>query len=196
MRFLLFMLLMLSSASFAQETAEKKVKDLKLQISESENINLKYSEQFKFKVTKDPDDGFEPALSFSSFKNQFKSLGMKIFLSKDPNKTLKTKDDALKILEKASSRYISGSVEKKLNVKEVKIPDSVCIYSSFTDSSIQNVEKPLPGQFKHITLGYLVKGEFIVYFKAFSNSVSDEEFQSALNIIKSVSFTKIEQKGK
>jgi hypothetical protein len=192
----ILLLFLIPLLSFSQEKAKEKSKDLKLQISESENIELKYNNLFKFKVTKDPDDRFEPALSFSSYKNQFKSLGLKIFLSKDLKKPLKTKKDVEKYLENASKRYATGSVEKKLNIKELKITDSLCFYSSFTDASLQNVTKTRPGQFKNVTIGYLVKEDFIVYFRSYSNSVTDEEFKSALNIVKSISFSKIKLKEK
>ena len=99
---------------------------------------------------------------------------------------IKNLKDLDRLLAGASRRAMAGSVEKKLNLRRLKKHRSN--YSTFTDASLVG-KKVTPGNFKYVTIGFVMGENYLINFTLLSNSV-DSELADTLKILEGASFAR------
>lgn len=157
-----------------------------IKISDTETLSYEMPEGFSFKVSKDPDDGFRPALKFSHFgEDGFKDFGFKIFVDKGDENQLNDDKSKIEFVTVDCKEYQGGSVEQKTTVKKHS-GSTDAFYCSFTDASLVNAKELMPGQFKNVSVGFAKDKAFAFTAVAFSNEISGSKFSAFLNTLSSL----------
>lgn len=153
-------------------------------ISESESLSYDLPKDFRFELSRDPDDGYRPALKFSHFgQGGFKDFGFKVYLFKpgkieiDKMSSDKKKEEFLSVDCKS---FEERSLEGKTKINKF-VGKSEVFYCSFTDAEMAKVKDPLPGQFRNVTIALVFNGDFEFLARAYSNSIQGEQFKAFLD---------------
>lgn len=173
----------------SEKNAAAETTELKIPLSEKEALVIRQPKAFQFRVTRDPDDGFRPALAFNAFADGVKTHGLKLFIEKDAKSEVENVDQLKTRLEKVGGRYVASSVEKKVNAEELKVTvkDGFGCYCVLTDPNLVGVKDPLPGDFACMTFVFVKLNGFVVHGRLYSNSKDDAGFRDALRIMETVS---------
>lgn len=171
------------------KTPASETTTLKIPLSESQALVIQQPKAFRFRVTRDPDDGFRPALAFNAFNDRFKTHGLKLFIEEDSENKVENLDQLKSRLEKVGGRFAAGSVEKKVNAEELKVTakGGLGCYCVLTDASLAEVKEPRPGDFAYITFAFVKLDGFVVHGRLYSNSKDDANFRSILQMMESLS---------
>jgi len=157
-------------------------------LSETEAVTFRHPRRFRYRMTRDPDDRFRPAFTFAVYGDEFKTLGLKILLSKDVNGQVKTRDDFAKALNDTVKPFQARSVERDVRLQDLEMPDGFGTYCTLTDRRLADQPMPPPGEFRYLTFGFAKVGEFVLTIRVYSNSRDDEDFKAALALVRSVRF--------
>lgn len=173
----------------AEKNAAAETTELKIPLSEMEALVIRQPKAFQFRVTRDPDDGFRPALAFNAFSDRVKTHGLKLFIEKDAKNEVEKVDQLKARLEKVGGRYAASSVEKKVNAEELKVTvkDSFGCYCVLTDPNLVGVKDPLPGDFAYMTFAFVKLNGLVVHGRLYSNSKDDASFRDALRMMETLS---------
>lgn len=81
-----------------------------------------------------------------------------------------------------ASRYVTGSVEKKVNLTKLDTSIGPAVYASFTEEKYLNA--PIPkGEYSSITVGQAAHSKIVVGFTILTNGTDSKVLIDALNII-------------
>jgi len=98
--------------------------------------------------------------------------------------------DTIKKMERSirvsSKKYLPHSVEKKLNIKRMKLKGSYGCYVVLTDAEVASKAKPDEGEFKYITRGLIrLSPDSALGFSLMINSIDSDEYRKIMDYIRS-----------
>ena len=83
---------------------------------------------------------------------------------------------------KIASRYVVGSVEKKVELSRLDTTIGPAVYASFTEEKYLNTSVP-KGQYSSITVGQAAHSKIVVGFTVLTNGADSKALTEAFNII-------------
>jgi len=171
------------------------VSPLRVPLSDAADLVFQQPKHFRFRITRDPDDGFRPALAFNAFGPMFKTQGLKVFVLENGQKAeFQTLAQLEERVKRMGGRYAQDSVEQEVKVQPLKMTakDDFGCYATLTDAGLQAKKELLPGEFRCITLGFARVGETLLQIRMYSNSTDDADFKGAIRMIEGISVGKAE----
>ncbi len=168
---------------------------LRVPFSETADLVFQQPKSFQFRITRDPDDGFRPALAFNAFGPKFKTQGLKLFVLDPAQKGEFEKLEQLEErLKRVAGRYAAESVEQEVKPRPLKMAakEDLGCYATLTDASLKDEENLAPGQFRCMTFGFARVGDVLLQIRMYSNSSDDADFKAALTMIEGMSVGKAE----
>ena len=109
---------------------------------------------------------------------------LSLSLSFIPNKSGKeiTLDESADTVYKIASRYVVGSVQKKVGLSQLDTTIGPAVYASFTEEKYLNASVP-KGEYSSITVGQAAHSKIVVGFTVLTNGTDSKALTEAFNII-------------
>lgn len=86
----------------------------------------------------------------------------------------------------SSKPYLRHSVEKKIDIKKMKIAGTYGCYVVLTDAETAKKKKPEPGEFKYLTRGLVrLSSDSALGFSLMTNSIDSPEYRELVNYVRS-----------
>ena len=124
----------------------------------------------------------EPS-SIRIYPDDSRSVILQISFSFDRDFVFGTQERVEMNVERASQRYIEGSVERRCFLRKFKSKDVIGSYAVFTDADLAKKRNIGPPDYKHMTTGMIVLGRNITTFRLLSNSLESDSYKQMLSVL-------------
>lgn len=174
-------LLLSGSAAAAQQGANSE----RLAISSSETLVYARPTRFNAELTRDPDDGFEPALRLRT-RDASGGLELSFKLRLRPERGARSVEQLQSDLRPGCERYAAGSTGQSPVPRVLPDPGAVGAYCSYTERELSGVATLRPGQFRNVTLALVSAGDRVFVVRGDSNSLTNADYRDALKLLASL----------
>ncbi len=164
----------------AEDPAPAKPAPEKLTIPGGDPIDVVAPEGWK--LTKiQPKPTLPPTIILHSANNDTE---LRVTFIADKAGAFNTQDKIEKALTQAAQQYVTGSVEKKLTLQDLKSANGKSSFAEFTDADLVG-KQPGPGQYKVVGTGLLVVGNTAAIITLLGNALDDKSYVAGKAFLKS-----------
>lgn len=148
-------------------------------VSDAQSVSLVVPEKWKHTVIQ-PIPQFPPTVKLVAADDLITLL---ITFVPDPEGRFTTREGIDRAVTESNQQYLSGSVEKRLELTQLESKQVRGCYTKFTDAALVAIAEPRKGQYRNVVSGLFVVDRQAATFTLLTNDTALADYRTALKII-------------
>src|SRR5438094_491987 len=159
-----------------------------LMLTNGDHFRVVFPDSFNYEQVSLADSGLPVAftLKYAQTTNGTQ-LSFQVLINKVSEKSELDSQEAVdRFIVKAVARALRNAVEKEVTPVHYSPDGGFGSYAVVTDPALVSVENPKPGDYRHLIMGALRRGKYVIFLRGYTNSVESDYFSSANQILQTL----------